>query len=58
MECRGLFEGTDFVLRIFSLTTDARGMTVSELVEADIADTVEPGLALIRDSFQFSSAGR
>lgn len=50
---RGTTEGTLYVVRIFTTTTDTRNLTVVEWVESSVAYLLKPGFKLMRDSFRF-----
>ncbi len=49
----GTTEGSRYRVRVFSTSTAARGLTVMEYSETDVASVIEPGFVLIRKSFRF-----
>ena len=46
-------DGSDLRVRIFTVTTDTHNATIVEVVGLDTAAEVEPGIALMRDTFRF-----
>ena len=52
IELVGDFEDSRYRVRVFSMTTRTRSMTVVEFISLDEADRVEPGLDLIRRTFR------